>query len=766
MSKTDFVLSPVPMKSDDVLCEYLQYFSSIVDCNAWDDAKAAAYLRPLLGVGSHWLDDVAEKDLKSFKAICSALGDQQVPFREARCLDLMTLHMDRNETVYKFKGRVSELVEACYGGFAARNKQQLIRDFFLHRLSPDLKAAVLNTQASKLDEVVSAALMAESLRPSRAPGVPVSARIKSKGSITCFYCRKPGHIRSSCPKLSATFSKPPSDVQKYRQKTAIVSSVDVSPRFLIPVRIQNSLQFWLLDCGGQTSCLPNSMFFADMPVSSNVRVRAANGKCMNISGMRNLHFMIGNHSFEHLFTVVELPGLPILGMDLLRKMEATVDFNKGTLVFGDGETLCLTSEHDHPIPSEPDFSFKTVSPNNDSSLCSDSIHERVDEDDETSNWFIEVSRVETDCLLTASDVLQEFQDITDGRGDVGATNKFQKWKFLRKCGEKTNFGIECDKDYIYPRKSLDALAGLGLLGIIIPKEFGGLGGTHLFAAMILEAIARYGCPSTCLVYAMHVGATSSLLLRYHNNKTLRDLLKRINKEKLIGTQSYSDPATGGHFWFPMSSKTQKYEDGRVKMVKYGSWCTSSGFADFYIVQTVSPENKGNYSKLNVYLIFKDEARASASDWKSLGMHGNQSGPLTCEAILTPDRRIGPEGDGAVSNDESVDPYFLVLTAAGWNGMAMAALDLAKRHVTRKFHADTGVRVSDYPTIQDYFGEYLTSTNTVRLQVFSIAQMLDKITDNNNWALHADIKFSPSTFSDTFFDEFDSLGGYRTTDKED
>ncbi|KAG1690259.1 Gag-Pol polyprotein [Nymphon striatum] len=419
MSTTDFVLSPVPMKSDDVLCEYLQYFSSIVDCNAWDDAKAAAYLRPLLGVGSHWLDDIAEKDLKSFKAICSALGDQQVPFREARCLDLMTLHMDRNETVYKFKGRVSELVEACYGGFAARNKQQLIRDFFLHRLSPDLKAAVLNTQASKLDEVVSAALMAESLRPSRAPGVPVSARIKSKGSITCFYCRKPGHVRSSCPKLSATFSKPPSDVQKFRQKTAMVSSVDVSPRFLIPVKIQNSLQYWLLDCGGQTSCLPNSMFFADMPVSSNVRVRAANGKCMNISGMRNLHFMIGNHSFEHSFTVVELPGLPILGMDLLRKMEATVDFNKGTLVFGDGETLCLTSEHDHPLPSEPDFSFKTVSPNNDSSLCSDSIHERVDEDDETSNWFIEVSRVETDCLLTASDVLQEFQDNTDGRGDVG-----------------------------------------------------------------------------------------------------------------------------------------------------------------------------------------------------------------------------------------------------------------------------------------------------------------------------------------------------------
>ena len=40
---------------------------------------------------------------------------------------------------------------------------------------------------------------------------------------------------------------------------------------------------------------------------------------------------------------------------------------------------------------------------------------------------------------------------------------------------------------------------------------------------------------------------------------------------------------------------------------------------------------------------QDEIRANAADWRSLGMHGNQSGPLICEGVLTADRMIGPVG---------------------------------------------------------------------------------------------------------------------------
>jgi len=60
--------------------------------------------------------------------------------------------------------------------------------------------------------------------------------------------------------------------------------------------------------------------------------------------------------------------------------------------------------------------------------------------------------------------------------------------------------IICDETYEFPRKSMDAVASLGLLGLIVPKELGGLGQNHVCAAMVVETIARYGCPSTAMIY--------------------------------------------------------------------------------------------------------------------------------------------------------------------------------------------------------------------------------------------------------------------------
>uniref|UniRef100_A0A0P4W005 Acyl-CoA dehydrogenase/oxidase N-terminal domain-containing protein n=1 Tax=Scylla olivacea TaxID=85551 RepID=A0A0P4W005_SCYOL len=64
--------------------------------------------------------------------------------------------------------------------------------------------------------------------------------------------------------------------------------------------------------------------------------------------------------------------------------------------------------------------------------------------------------------------------------------------------------VHCDKEYVFPRESLNAMAELGLLGLVVPEELGGLGENHKFAAVIVETIARYGCPSTAMVYGESV----------------------------------------------------------------------------------------------------------------------------------------------------------------------------------------------------------------------------------------------------------------------
>ncbi|WNZ24082.1 acyl-CoA/acyl-ACP dehydrogenase [Leptolyngbya sp. NK1-12] len=302
--------------------------------------------------------------------------------------------------------------------------------------------------------------------------------------------------------------------------------------------------------------------------------------------------------------------------------------------------------------------------------------------------------------------------------------------------------IDADRNLTYPRKNFEALASLGLLGLFVPKEWGGLGENHVCAAMVVETIARYGCPSTAMCYTMHLGAVAALLFRAHNQPEFQDLLRRLDRDVLIGSLSYSDPETGSHFWYPVSSSATQVNGG-WQVHKKASWTTSAGFADWYIVQTTSPDFDGNYADLSCFLIMGDEVKAEPHRWDALGLRGNQSGTLLVDGVTVPlNRMVGPKGDGTASNDEIVDPFFLLCSSACWNGIAMGAIDLAKRHVTRKKHVDVGMRVADYPTIQDYFGEAIIDTNACRCFTFSMGKLMDDLTDNCDWSLHADLTALP------------------------
>ncbi|NEQ24115.1 MAG: acyl-CoA/acyl-ACP dehydrogenase [Microcoleus sp. SIO2G3] len=302
--------------------------------------------------------------------------------------------------------------------------------------------------------------------------------------------------------------------------------------------------------------------------------------------------------------------------------------------------------------------------------------------------------------------------------------------------------IESDRDLIYPRQNFEALASLGLLGLFVPKAWGGLGENHVCAAMVVETIARYGCPSTAMCYTMHLGATAAALFRAHDNAQLQQLLKRLDRDVLIGTLSYSDPETGSHFWYPVSSKAERSPQG-WEVSKKASWTTSAGFADWYIVQTTSPEFDGNYSDLSCFLIYGDEVKAEPHKWDAMGLRGNQSGTLHVDGVTVPiDRMVGPKSDGTASNDEIVDPFFLLCSSACWNGIAMGAIDIAKRHVTRKKHVDVGMRVADYPTIQDYFGEAIIDTNACRSFTFSMGKLMDDLTQDCDWSIHQDLTVLP------------------------
>ncbi len=288
-----------------------------------------------------------------------------------------------------------------------------------------------------------------------------------------------------------------------------------------------------------------------------------------------------------------------------------------------------------------------------------------------------------------------------------------------------------DDELLYPRRNFEILAENGFLSLTVPEQYGGMGENHVCFSMVCETIARYGCASTAMCYVMHMAAVNTIMLR-PTPELIEKYIRPLNSGK-VGTLSYSDPETGSHFWYPISSGAEKTENG-FKVRKKASWTTSGGFADFYVIQTTSPDFTG-YDDLSVFVIDGEHIQAQPSLWDALGLRGNQSGAIEVDNVEIPaDQVVGPLGDGAASNDEAVDPWFLIGSSSCWNGLAMGAIDIAKRHTTRKRHVDVGLRVADYPTIQDYVGEAVMDTNGSRIFTFSVAQALDKATDDNTKVL--------------------------------
>src|SRR5205807_9941867 len=141
-----------------------------------------------------------------------------------------------------------------------------------------------------------------------------------------------------------------------------------------------------------------------------------------------------------------------------------------------------------------------------------------------------------------------------------------------------------DDELLFPRRNLELLGEHGFLALTVPEEYGGLGENHVAYAMTCETIARYGCASTAMCYVMHIGAVNAIMPR-PTEALIDKYIRPLNSGK-IGTLSYSDPETGSHFWYPISSGAER-RNGRYNVRKKSSWTTPVGCSDYDASQTTS-----------------------------------------------------------------------------------------------------------------------------------------------------------------------------------
>jgi len=262
----------------------------------------------------------------------------------------------------------------------------------------------------------------------------------------------------------------------------------------------------------------------------------------------------------------------------------------------------------------------------------------------------------------------------------------------------------------FPSRNLAALGETGLLGLMVPEQFGGLNGGLEELARSLEVLARY-CPSTAMVVLMHQCGTAVITAK--GSESLKQkVLPAITRGSHLSTLAFSEAGSGGHFYIPVSQLSANHAGSHLNAFK--SFVTSAGEADSYVVSTRTAK-ASDPTKIDLFLVAKgSKGLAVEGSYDGLGLRGNASAPMKFDDVVVNEEiRLGAEGSGFRSMLEVVLPHFQIGVAAICLGIAASALQAATAHVSQRKYQHTGASLSAIPRVQFLIAEMAIELNGAR-----------------------------------------------------
>jgi alkylation response protein AidB-like acyl-CoA dehydrogenase len=283
---------------------------------------------------------------------------------------------------------------------------------------------------------------------------------------------------------------------------------------------------------------------------------------------------------------------------------------------------------------------------------------------------------------------------------------------------------DIDRERRFPAENFEALKNAGLMGLFVPKEFGGHEANFETFTAIMEILGE-ACASTAMCYLMHNCGTA-VLARYAQGEQRERVLKPIAKGEKIATLAFSETANGSHFYQP-TIQAVRYGDSYLLNGKK-SFVTNGNHADYYLVVAQSSKEQEG---LNIFIVEKNTENLSFSgEWEGIGMSGNSSIVMEFSDSPVPEGNLlGKEGSGLGVIFDFVAPVFIAGISAVNVGIARAALHCAIEHSKKRTHKNTDAAIGSYQAIQMYLADMFTEVDAASVYVNKTASLIDSADPN-------------------------------------
>jgi acyl-CoA dehydrogenase len=222
-----------------------------------------------------------------------------------------------------------------------------------------------------------------------------------------------------------------------------------------------------------------------------------------------------------------------------------------------------------------------------------------------------------------------------------------------------------------PLEVLRKMGGLGLLGVIVPEEFGGAGLDATSLCLVVEEIARADAGTSTAV-AVQNGLVASPLLRAGTPEQRSTWLPRLAAGEIFGAYALTEPDAGSDTAAMRTRATDQGGEWSISGAK--QWITNGGFADLFVVfaRTGGPGAKG----VSAFLAERGAGFEIGAEIPKMGLHTSSTVGLSFDGLKVPaGNMIGSRGEGLKLALATLDGGRITIAAQAC-GIAQAALDLA------------------------------------------------------------------------------------------
>ena len=279
---------------------------------------------------------------------------------------------------------------------------------------------------------------------------------------------------------------------------------------------------------------------------------------------------------------------------------------------------------------------------------------------------------------------------------------------------------EVDRSNEFPMELWEMMGNLGLHGITISEEFGGVGMGYLAHCVAVEEISRANA-AIGMSYGAHSNLCINQIYRWGNEQQKSKYLPKLVTGEHVGSLAMSEPSAGSDV-VSMKLKAEKRND---YYLLNGSkmWITNGPDADTLVVYAKTDISAGPKG-ITAFLIEKDMAGFSAGKkLDKLGMRGSNTSELIFENCEVPyENVLGEEGKGVNVLMSGLD-YERVVLAAGPVGIMAGAMDVVVPYIHER--EQFGKPIGTFQLMQGKIADMYTTMNACRSYVYAVAKACDQ-----------------------------------------